>query len=48
MLRAPSFPYLEQTVAALGGDVQGLLGLSSLGDAFVLDGTLHVEPQLAQ
>jgi hypothetical protein len=48
VLRAPSFPYLEQTVAALGGDVQGLLGLSSLGDAFVLDGMLHVEPQLAQ
>jgi hypothetical protein len=43
VLRAPSFPYLEQTVAALGSDVHGLLGLSSLSDAFVLDGVLHVE-----
>lgn len=38
VLRAPSFPYLEQTVTDLGGNVAGLLGLSSLGAAFVIDG----------
>jgi hypothetical protein len=37
VLRAPSFPYLEQTVTDLGGNVAGLLGLSSLGAAFVID-----------
>jgi hypothetical protein len=42
VLRAPSFPYFEQTVAALGGNVAGLLGLSSLGRGFVLDGELRV------
>jgi hypothetical protein len=42
VLRAPSFPYLEQTVADLGGNVAGLLGLSSLGSAFVIDGDAQV------
>ncbi len=37
VLRAPSFPYLEQTVATLGGNIAGLLGLSSLGKAVVID-----------
>jgi hypothetical protein len=44
VLRAPSFPYLEQTVADLGGNVAGLLGLSALGHGFVLDGELRVAP----
>ncbi len=40
--RAPSFPYFEQTVAALGGNLHGLLGLSSLrGRRFVIDGEAH-------
>ena len=39
MLRAPSFPYFEQTVASLGGNIHGLLGLSALrGRALVVDG----------
>ncbi len=42
VLRAPSFPYLEQTVTDLGGNVAGLLGLSSLGAAFVIDGDSRV------
>jgi hypothetical protein len=42
VLRAPSFPYLEQTVTDLGGNVAGLLGLSSLGAAFVIDGDSQV------
>jgi hypothetical protein len=42
VLRAPSFPYLEQTVTDLGGNVAGLLGLSSLGSAFVIDGDAQV------
>jgi hypothetical protein len=29
VLRAPEFPYFEETVEALGGDIQGLLGISS-------------------
>jgi hypothetical protein len=37
VLRAPSFPYLEGTITALGGNVQGLLGLSSLGTRVVVD-----------
>jgi hypothetical protein len=42
VLRAPSFPYLEQTVTDLGGNVAGLLGLSSLGAGFVIDGDFQV------
>jgi hypothetical protein len=39
VLRAPSFPYLEDTVQALGGNIHGLLGLSALDDRrFVIDG----------
>jgi hypothetical protein len=39
VLRAPSFPYFEQTVAALGGNIHGLLGLSALrGRAIAVDG----------
>lgn len=38
VLRAPSFPYFEMTVKALGGNIAGLLGLSALGDhAIVFD-----------
>lgn len=37
VLRAPSFPYFEQTVAALGGNIQGLLGVSSMGTRVVID-----------
>ena len=35
--RVPSWPYFEQTVHDLGGDVGGLLGLSSLGGGVVID-----------
>ena len=35
--RVPSWPYFEQTVRDLGGDVVGLLGLSSLGRGVVID-----------
>ncbi len=31
ILRAPTFPYFEETVRVLGGDIHGLLGLSALG-----------------
>jgi len=31
ILRAPSFPYFEETVRQLGGNVAGLVGLSALG-----------------
>jgi len=45
VLRVPSWPYLEQTIAQLGGDVGGLLGLSSMGQRVVFDhGTLEVSP----
>jgi hypothetical protein len=33
---------LEQTVKDLGGNVAGLLGLSSLGAGFVIDGDAQV------
>ncbi len=49
VLRAPSFPYLEATVAALGGDIHGLLGLSALdGRRFAIDGlrrAVLIEPR---
>ncbi len=36
--RVPSFPYLEKTIQDLGGNIQGLLGLSALGSSgFVID-----------
>lgn len=39
VLRAPSFPYFEETVKGLGGNIHGLLGLSALEDRrFVIDG----------
>ena len=48
VLRAPSFPYFEMTVAALGGNIHGLLGLSALdGRRFVIDGAadrILIEP----
>lgn len=48
VLRAPSFPYLEETVKILGGNIQGLLGLSSLtGRSILVDGSsseLRLEP----
>jgi hypothetical protein len=48
VLRAPSFPYLEQTVKILGGNIHGLLGLSALvGRSIVFDGAalkLRLEP----
>ena len=38
ILRAPSFPYFDEGVKALGGNIQGLLGLSSVGkSAIVID-----------
>ncbi len=49
VLRAPSFPYFEQTVAALGGNIHGLLGLSALeGRRWVVDGAaqaIRIEPR---
>jgi hypothetical protein len=48
VLRAPSFPYLEQTIAALGGNIQGLMGLSAFEDRrWAIDGARHhilIEP----
>lgn len=42
VLRAPSFPYFEQTVAQLGGNIHGLLGLTSFeGRPMLFDGTAH-------
>lgn len=42
VLRAPSFPYFEATVAALGGNIHGLLGLSAFEDRrYVIDGAAH-------
>ena len=39
VLRAPSFPYFEQTVANLGGNIHGLLGLTSFRErALLFDG----------
>ena len=46
VLRAPSFPYFEGTVKALGGNIDGLLGLSALGKHVVVDGdarVLHID-----
>ncbi len=31
ILRAPAFPYFEQTARQLGGNIQGLIGLSAFG-----------------
>lgn len=49
ILRAPSFPYFEETVRILGGSVHGLLGLSALGPRrIVVDpraGVLRVGPR---
>lgn len=49
ILRAPSFPYLEETVRILGGNVHGLLGLSALGPRrIVVDpraGVLRIGPR---
>lgn len=43
VLRAPSFPYFEKTVMALGGNVHGLLGLSAFQERRMLfDGGAHV------
>lgn len=42
VLRAPSFPYFEQTVEQLGGNIHGLLGLTSFGGrAMLFDGEHH-------
>jgi len=42
VLRAPSFPYFEQTVASLGGNIHGLLGLTSFRErAMLFDGNAH-------
>jgi hypothetical protein len=38
VLRAPSFPYFEMTVTALGGNVGGLLGLSAIPTQAIVDG----------
>lgn len=49
VLRAPSFPYFEETVRALGGDIHGLLGLSALDTRLVIvdpaSSTLLLEPR---
>ncbi len=37
LVRAPSFPYLEQYFATLGGNIAGLLGLSSFARALEID-----------
>jgi len=46
--RTPTFPYFEQTVDALGGNLHGLLGLEAFAqEAIVVDGasgTLHIVP----
>ena len=43
VLRAPSFPYFEKTVMALGGNIHGLLGLSAFqGRDMLFDGEAHV------
>lgn len=42
VLRAPSFPYFEQTVADLGGNIHGLLGLTSFRErAMLFDGNAN-------
>ena len=42
VLRAPSVPYFEATVAALGGNIHGLLGLSAFGGrALLFDGAAN-------
>jgi hypothetical protein len=37
VLRVPSWPYLEETIKFLGGDIDGLLGISALGAGVVID-----------
>jgi hypothetical protein len=37
IVRAPSFPYLEQYITTLGGNIAGLLGLSSFARALAID-----------
>lgn len=43
--RAPAFPYFEDTVVALGGDLHGLLGVTAFpGERLTFaDGTLYVD-----
>ena len=41
VVRAPSFPYFEQRVRDLGGDVHGLLGMSALGGRHVVFDTVQ-------
>ena len=47
--RAPAFPYFEGTAAALGGNLQGLLGVTTFpGERLLFDGatsTLWVVPR---
>jgi hypothetical protein len=47
--RAPTFNYLDAKIAYLGGNIQGLLGLSAFGDARVLFDAqrreLRIEPR---
>jgi hypothetical protein len=49
VLKVASFPYFEQTVRQLGGSLDGLLGLSSLGSARVFfepgAGTMRFQPR---
>jgi hypothetical protein len=42
VMRVPSWPYFEQAVALLGGNIQGLLGVSAMGNAVVIDGDAKV------
>jgi hypothetical protein len=42
LVRAPSFPYLEDYVKQLGGNIAGLLGLSSYAHALEIDPSARV------
>ena len=46
LVRAPSFPYLESYVESLGGNIAGLLGVSSFPRALLIDpgGTIRIAP----
>jgi hypothetical protein len=41
LLRAPSFPSLEDANEALGGNIQGLFGLTSMGEHIRIDAAAH-------
>lgn len=43
VLKATSFPYFEETVRMLGGNIHGLLGLSALGNGRVIFDAGHLK-----